>query len=70
MKVSLNGLLLRAASELKRYGDDNAYGFMLEELNKNLAELHDRHKAGDTAAIVEFFDIYVVTPSRQQEGSK
>ena len=61
MKVSIDGLLLRAAAQLKLQGDDSAYGFMLEELCNNLIELRDRTQAGDMAAVKEFFDVYVTS---------
>ena len=61
MKENLDGLLRNAGDAAKRgdkmYG--GMYAFSLEELAKNLRELRDRTRAGDMAALDEFFSIYV-----------
>jgi len=54
MRINIENMLRNAAIECDRA----AYGQPLRELARNLKELRDRHRAGDLAAIEEFFSIY------------
>jgi hypothetical protein len=61
MKQSLPGLLLRVG-EIVSHADRQhgpGYQYAIGELIGNLRELRDRTKAGDMAAIEEFFSVYV-----------
>ena len=67
MKENLDGLLGNAGDAAKRgdkmYG--RMYAFSLGELAKNLRELRDRTRAGDMAALDEFFSTYVFGQNNQ-----
>jgi len=54
MKVSLPGVLIRAADRLEKTRDAKDLGFMLKELYRHLTELRNNKEL-----IEEFFDLWV-----------
>ncbi|MBL9123026.1 MAG: hypothetical protein JNG90_05300 [Planctomycetaceae bacterium] len=62
-RINLEGLLESAALLLKTSSHSNihagGYASELRQLSKNLRELRDRHAAGDTSVVDEFFSLYV-----------
>jgi hypothetical protein len=59
LHMDLENMLRQAAGILKRHGG-SGYAFDLWQLAKNLRELRDRHAAGDTGVVGEFFSLYVL----------
>jgi len=49
-------------------GDPGNKQWLLDELVRNLKELRDRIKAGDMAALDEFFALFVFNDTDQQKG--
>jgi hypothetical protein len=60
MKVSLDGLLENAASDLHNARAPGT-AYMVRQLLGHLTELRDRTEQGDYTALDEFFTLYVLT---------
>jgi hypothetical protein len=62
MRIDLENML-RQAGIAADHGDEihgSGYAFSLRQLGEHLRELRDRHAAGDTGVVAEFFDLYVL----------
>lgn len=49
--------------------DKWGYAFCLRQLVKNLRELRDRHAAGETGVVDEFFRVYIVDELKYAKGT-
>lgn len=73
MKISANGLLKRAAAELKQYEAKYQKGacghsFCLTELLKHLKELGREYKKGNKEIVNEFLNLYCLTDDKDLLG--
>lgn len=58
MTISLPGVLERAADQCQRSRDNKYLAWPLRKLLADLRELRQRHRAGDTGVVDEFFALW------------
>lgn len=66
MRCDLEGLLINSLKCQPRGQMQAYYEYCLRELLENLSELKRRSAKGDSTAVAEFFEVYVIDEKESQ----